>query len=160
MEQAFKKSGYHIVPSELSDLMMALQSGMVNAFYLNPLLAGSGQYFPFAPYMLDLKVSPLLGGIVVSSRIWNRIPADQQQAMLAATVKVAERLAGEARAIENKTMAAMKEHGLKVIEINPELAEEWRLSSREGMEELVGKAFSREIYEIMQRHIQEYRNKK
>ncbi len=160
LEQAFKKAGYHIVPSELSDLMMALQSGMVNAFYLNPLLAGSGQYFPFAPYMLDLKVSPLLGGIVVSSRIWNRIPADQQQAMMAATVRVAAKLAREAEEIDKKTMAAMKEHGLKVTSISQELAEEWRLSSREGMDELIGKAFSREIYEILQRHIQEYRNKK
>lgn len=60
MEQAWKKSGYHIVPNELTNLMEALQSGMVDAFYLPPLVAGSGQYFALAPHMCSLKMAPWL----------------------------------------------------------------------------------------------------
>jgi len=160
LEQAFKKAGYHIVPTELNDLMMALQSGMVNAFYLSPLLAGSGQYFPFAPNMLDLKVSPLLGGIVVSARIWRQIPPEQQKAMLEVSARISSRLVKEADEVEKKTMAAMKEHGLKVVEVNPQIAQSWRESSGEGMEELVGKSFSKEVYDLVLRHLQEYRRNK
>lgn len=79
MEQAWKKAGYHIVPTELKDYMMSLQSGMVEAFYLPPLLAGAGQYFPFAPHMCSLKIAPLVGGMVIVNRIWEKIPESYKQ---------------------------------------------------------------------------------
>ena len=59
---------------------MSLQSGMVEAFYLPPLVAGSGQYFPMAPHMLSLKIAPLVGGMVIVDRIWEKIPAKLQAA--------------------------------------------------------------------------------
>ncbi|UCH97219.1 MAG: TRAP transporter substrate-binding protein DctP, partial [Candidatus Aminicenantes bacterium] len=55
-EEAWKRSGYRVIPGELKDMMMALQSGMVDSFYLHPLLAASGQYFPLAPNMCQLKI--------------------------------------------------------------------------------------------------------
>ncbi len=80
MEQAWKKSGYYIVPTELKDLMMALQSGMVEAFYLPPLIAGSGQYFPLAPHMCTLKIAPLVGGMVIVDRDLGKDPGKRQAA--------------------------------------------------------------------------------
>lgn len=160
MEQAWKKSGYHIVPTELSDLMMALQSGMVDAFYLPPLLAASGQYFGVAPHMCSLKIAPLVGGLVILNRIWEKIPDPQRQTMMAAVNRVSQKLAAETAKLESKALDTMKKNGLVIHEAPADSLGKWKETAEKGMDDLVGGLFSREIYEELQQILQEYRQKK
>ena len=158
MEQAWKKSGYHIVPNDLKDLMMALQSGMVDSFYLPPLLAGSGQYFALAPHMCSIKVAPLFGGIVVSQRIWKRIPAKYKEAMMKVTLRMAKKLNDETKRLEKETIDTMKEHGLIVNDVPADALPKWKAESGKGMDALIGKAFSQEIYEQVKQILEKYRD--
>ena len=159
MEQAWKKSGYHIVPTELKDLMMALQSGMVDAFYLPPLVAGSGQYFPLAPHMCALKIAPLVGGMVIMDRIWEKVPGNFIQPMMDAVDRVTKKLAGETDALEKKALATMKKNGLVIHEAPADSLAKWKEAAAKGMDELIGKIYSREIYEKLQAILKEYRQK-
>ena len=159
MEQAWKKSGYHVIPTELKDLMMALQSGMVEAFYLPPLLAGAGQYFPFAPNMCSLKIAPLVGGMVIVNRIWEKIPEGYKQSMMAAVQKIQVKLGGKTDALEIEALASMKKNGLIIHEVPADSLPQWKEAANKGMDELVGKVFSREIYEKLLQMLQEYRQK-
>jgi len=159
MEQAWKKSGYHIVPTELKDMMMALQSGMIEAFYLPPLLAGAGQYFPFAPHMYSLKITPLVGGMVIVNRIWEKIPESYRQPMLDVVKKIEAKLAGKTDALEKEALTTMKKNGL-IIHIAPaDSLPQWKDAADKGMDELVGKVFSKEIYEKLLEMLKEYRQK-
>lgn len=160
MEQAWKKSGYHIVPNELADLMMALQSGMVDAFYLPPLVAASGQYFAIARHMCSLKIAPLVGGLVIVDRLWEKIPESQRQAMAAAVDRVSRKLAAETDKLEKKAIDTMTKNGLVIHPAPPDSLARWKEASDQGIDELVGKLFSREIYDTLQRILQEYRQKK
>ena len=159
LEQAWKKSGYYIVPTELRDLMMALQSGMVDAFYLPPLVAGSGQYFPFAPHMCSLKIAPLVGGMVIVDRIWEKIPENFKPLMMKAVDRVSAKLAKETTDLEAKAMESMKKNGLIIHEAPADSLAKWKEAADKGMDELVGKIFSKEIYERLQQILQEYRQK-
>lgn len=159
MEQAWKKSGYRIIPTELKDLMMALQSGMVDAFYLPPLVAGSGQYFPLAPHMNALKIAPLVGGMVIMDRIWEKIPDQYKSAMMDVVKKQSEKLDQETAALEKKAMDTMKKNGLVVHEPPADSLAKWKTEAAKGMDELIGKKFSREIYDRLQQILQEYRGK-
>ena len=160
MEQAWKKSDYHIVPTELKDLMMALQSGMVDAFYLPPLVAGSGQYFALAPHMCSLKMAPLVGGLVIMGRIWEKIPENFKQPMMEVVARVSRKLAKETVALETKALDSMKKNGLIIHEAPADSLAKWKEAADKGMDELVGKLFSREIYEKLLQILQEYRQKK
>jgi len=159
MEQAWKKSGYNIVPNDLKDLMMALQSGMVDAFYLPPLVAGSGQYFPLAPHMCSLKIAPLVGGMVIVDKIWERIPENFIQPMLEVVKRVSAKLAGETDSLEKKALDSMKKNGLIIHEAPADSLSKWKEAANKGMDELIGKVFKREIYEKMLQILQEYRMK-
>lgn len=159
MEQAWKKSGYHVVPTELKDLMMSLQSGMVEAFYLPPLLAGAGQYFPFAPHMNSLNIAPLVGGLVIVNRIWDKIPENYKQPMMAAVKKVETTLAGKTDALERDALATMKKNGLIIHAAPADSLPQWQDAANRGMDELVGKVFSREIYEKLLNMLKDYRQK-
>jgi len=159
MEQALKKMGYQVVPNDLKDLMMGLQSGMVDAFYLPPLLAGSGQYFAQAPHMCSLKVAPLLGGLVIVKRIWEKIPESQRLAMLKAVDTISAKLDRETSQLEKEAIASMVKHGLVIHNPSPESIPHWKETAARGMDELVGKAYSREIYEQVYRLLNEFRQK-
>lgn len=159
LEQAWKKSGYLVVPTELSDLMMALQSGMVDAFYLPPLVAASGQYFGVAQHMCSLKIAPLVGGLVIVDRLWERIPENQKKEMMAAVARVSNKLAGETERLEQKAIDTMKKNGLVIHEAPADGLAKWKEAAAKGMDELVGKLFSREIYDRLQEILEEYRRK-
>jgi len=146
-EQAWKKCGYTVIPNSMKDLLMALQSGMVSAFYLPPVMAGSGQYFALAPHMNSLRVAPLLGGIVLSAKVWDQIPESMRPQLVAAAPPIAEKLNKRIVELEVQTLKAMKDNGLVVHDPPADALARWRAVADKGMDELVGKAFSRETYE-------------
>jgi len=159
IEMAWKKSGFHTVPIELKDQMMAIQSGMIEAFYLPPVLAGAAQYFAFAPHMNSLKITPLVGGMVIVNRIWDKIPDSYKPAMKAAVQKVQSKMDKRVAALEVEALATMKKNGLIIHEAPPDSLSQWKEGASKGMDELVGKVFSKEIYEKLLVMLKEYRQK-
>jgi TRAP-type C4-dicarboxylate transport system substrate-binding protein len=157
MEQAWKKSGYHIVPIEMKDMMMGLQSGMVDCFYLPPVFAAAAQYFALTPYMLSQRIAPLVGGIIFPKRVWDRIPDQFKKPMTDAAVKLSKELYVKILKLEKEAVDTMKEHGLKLVEMPPDALQKWREASAKGMDRVVGKAFSKEIYEEMLQHLRDFR---
>lgn len=157
MELAWKKAGFHVVPNELKDLMMGLQSGMVEAFYLPPLVAGSGQYFPLAPNMCSVNVAPIIGGFVISKKLWDKIPEQYRQQLLKVANDMSDRLFIETIKLEKEALTEMKKNGLIINQMPPEIFPQWKAMSDQGLSELLGKAFSKEVFAEMQKHVEEYR---
>lgn len=157
MEQAWKKAGYQIVPTDIKDMLMALQNGMVNACYLPPLVAASGQYFPLVPNMCSLKVAPLLGGVVLSEKTWKKIPDQYKKQMMEVVQKISEELNREIVQLEKEAIEKMKEHKLVINQVPADALPKWKAAVDKGMDVLVGKAFSKEIYDQLIQHLKDYR---
>lgn len=159
ISHAWNKMGYQIIPNDLKDLLMALQSGMVNAFYLPPLIAGSGQFFALAPHMLRLRLAPIIGSLILTEQAWKKIPAQYHEPMIKSIAKFAQGLYQQTAALEKEALKAMQENGLIIHEPPPDAFDRWRAVAAEGMDELVGKAFSKEIYERILALLAEYKQK-
>ena len=58
--------------------MSRLRDSLILALWglLVPLMALANQWFPFTPFMTDLKWAPLTGATVVTERAWNKIPVE------------------------------------------------------------------------------------
>ncbi|MGE5343850.1 MAG: TRAP transporter substrate-binding protein DctP [Candidatus Omnitrophota bacterium] len=160
MEQSWKKSGYHVIPTDLKDLLMALQSGMLDAAYLPALLAASGQYFPLIPNMSPLKVAPLVGGIVVSNQVWAQVPDQYKKEMIAAAQRVAADLFQKTDKLEKDALDMMKKHGLIINKVPPDAPAKWKAETAKGLDELIGKAFSKDVYDKLIQALNEFRKKK
>ena len=159
MEQAWKRAGYHMIPNDLKDMMMALQSGMVNAIYLPPLVAASGQYFALVPNMASVKVAPIYGGIVLSNKIWKRVPENLRAKLLEAGIKISMKLNKEIKELEKNAIETMLNNGLKINKINKENSKKWHLESDKSVKYLKGRAFSKEIYDKVKEYRDEFRKK-
>lgn len=157
VEQVWKKMGFEVVPGDFKDLMVQLQSGMVSAAYLPALLAGSGQYFAVVPHMLSMDLAPLIAGLILSDKAWASIPADLRQPFIAAIDEAAHGLFEEAQALEADAVKMMKENGLIVRVPPPAALEKWRQTAAEGVKDLIGSRFSKEMYDQIVGYIQEFR---
>lgn len=157
MTQAWKKMGFHVVPLPSTSVMSALQSGMVEAFTLTPLTAAAMQWFALAPNMAGLRWAPMVGGIIVSNRTWQRVPADLKPKLLDAIQVVLADLDQESRALEDRALEVMLDNGLQVHPLPPEAEAEWRRVVETGFSLIIGKSFSEAVYDEIRAHLGEYR---
>jgi TRAP-type C4-dicarboxylate transport system substrate-binding protein len=157
IEQVWKKMGYEVVPGDFKDLMVQLQSGMVSAAYLPALLAGAGQYFAVVPHMLSMTLAPLVGSLILSDKAWASIPADLHQPFIAAITEASRGLLEETQGLEADAVKMMKENGLIVHDAPPAALEKWRQMAAEGVSDLIGPRFSKEMYDRIVGYIQEFR---
>lgn len=121
----FKALKFNVVPVSLNELMVSLQSGLVSAFYAPPMAAAAYQWFSQAPFMIDVPIAPVLGGLVISERTWNRIPEEYHFELKNAIEDVAGSFYAESERINNEAMKVMSGHGLEVARLSESQKKDW-----------------------------------
>jgi TRAP-type transport system periplasmic protein len=124
-ERAFKQSGFNAVPMSVKDVVSGLQTGLVEAFGTTPLYALSSQWFGLAPYMVNLKWTPLSGATIMSLAAWSKLSPALQVEFKRVARELGESFKVEVRALEGKAVKAMVDRGLKIHEPTPKEMEEW-----------------------------------
>lgn len=157
--EAWRKLGFSAVPLSVPDLMMGLQSGMIDALYAPPLIAAGYQWFGVANHMCTLRVAPVVGGMILSERAWARVPQRYRAELLEAVNRIGEQYYQETKALEEEALRVMLDHGLQLNEVSPRQQALWEEQMAEGFELVVGKSFSRETYQLITRHLDEYRSR-
>jgi TRAP-type C4-dicarboxylate transport system substrate-binding protein len=158
MEQVLKTMGFRVIPLTQPQVMSGLQTGMVEAFYAPPLLAAAQQWFALAPNMLNLKITPVVGGLIISNRTWARIPEEYHEEFKEAAKRILLSLNEDILEMEKQALTIMKEHGLVIHEPSRKVIEQWTILARESFSRLAGVTFSREIYEEFLSYLKEYRS--
>jgi len=157
-EELLKQSGFQPLPLAVTDLLSSLQTGMVDAFGAPPVAALSFQWFSQTPNMADLKWQPLPGATVVSAKVWGEIPAGLRPQLEQAAADAGARLQARIDALSEQAVQAMRERGLSVTHVTPELEGRWQALVREkGLPAFVGTRFSREIFEAVQETLRTHR---
>jgi TRAP-type C4-dicarboxylate transport system substrate-binding protein len=123
--QAFRIMGYRPIAMPQPELLQSLNSGLVDAFYTSPLVAASYQWFALAPNMLDLRVAPFLGAIVITDTAWRRIPSGIRDQLLESAQAIADQIEAEVLELEEEAVTMMQQYGLHVQEVSPETEQRW-----------------------------------
>jgi len=148
--QVWKDMGFHPIPLNVTDLMSSLQSGMVDAFSTTPLSAASNQWFGLATHMCDLKWAPLIAGIVVSKKTWDRIPADLRPKCLESAQKAGAAMEAEVADADRSAIDIMKQNGLRVHNVPADAEAEWQAAVTKGTPRLFGSSINKSTYEAIQ----------
>ena len=161
LAEAFKKMGFDVIAIDTPDMLMGLQSGMVDSCYASPMMAASYQWFGIAGNMLDINVSPLLGGIVITERAWRRIPDQYKEEFIAAAKEMAVNFNSEALKIENEALDTMLRNNLIVNQPQNGTRDNWRALLGEDFSALVGDdgIISRESYDEVAAMLEEFRSR-
>ena len=153
----WKKGGFQPVPLETADIVPMLDTGLINCVSLPPFAALATQIYGRAPHMLELKWAPLTGGLVIRKQVWDKIPAEAKESLLksAAEAGRANRIA--ARAESEKSVVAMKEKGLIIHPVTPEMELDWRKAAATFYPKIKGTLVPPDIFDEVERALTEFR---
>jgi TRAP-type transport system periplasmic protein len=124
-QEIMKSLGYTPVPLETSDILPAIQTGMINVVPSTPYFALASQIYMTAPNMLEINWAPIVGALVVTSKAWGEMSPEVQAALRSASDKAGVQMRSKARQEVNEAVDAMAKRGLKINRPTPEQMHEW-----------------------------------
>ena len=159
-EEIYNEAGMNPVPLGTSDILMGLQTGLIDAVPMPPFFALASQVYRPAPYMLALNWTPLVGALVVKKDVWDRIPDTVRDQLLAAARQAGAEIHEAGRREGDEAVETMMTRwNLQVHPVEPggELEAEWRTRAEAAYPSIRGGIVPAEIFDEVQRLVQEYR---
>ena len=148
-EQVYKKAGYNPVPLATTDILSALQTGLISTIPQPPIYALAQQSFGIADHMLDLKWGVLMAGIVVDMKTWKRIPNKHHEDLLSIARTIQAKYADSNSDADIKALEAMKQYGLKVHTPSEDERDLWFQEVERVSYYLRGKVIPETIYDTV-----------
>jgi TRAP-type C4-dicarboxylate transport system substrate-binding protein len=161
MSQAiFKEAGVAAIPLSIPDVLVGLQTGMVEVVYAPPTGAISLQWFTRIKYITDIPLTYIGGGLVVRKDIFKKLPQSTQDVI----IEVFQRQLGQLKAItrqENQeAIQIMEKQGVQLVTPPQDQVTEFKRLSDNAITQLVGHAFSKKVLEDVTTHLETYRQGK
>ncbi|MCB9543313.1 MAG: TRAP transporter substrate-binding protein DctP [Myxococcales bacterium] len=138
--EVWKKGGFKPVPLPVTEITTALQTGLIEAVPTTPQGTLMMQWHKYAKYMSDFAWSPLVGGLVIDAKTWEKIDEGQRAALLAAARRAGDKLRAEVRANDRTAVEEMVKRGLVLTPMTPEALAKWRVMV-EGMRDALRGAY-------------------
>jgi TRAP-type C4-dicarboxylate transport system substrate-binding protein len=152
-----KSLGYQPVALEVSDILPALQTGMVSMVPSTPFWALTLQFHKHAPYMLELDWAPMVGAIIVTRKGWDEMSPAGRAALRRAAAEAELELRALSRREHQESVEAMKKRGLKVQALTPEAEAQWRRAAEQMYPLVRGNMVPAEFFDQVQGLLREYR---
>ena len=157
-QQAIMKSlGYTPVPLETTDILPAIQTGMINVVPSTPYFALASQVYNSAPHMLEINWAPIVGALVVTRKAWDNMSPSVQQAVRAASEKAGAQIRIKARQEVEEAVDAMKKRGLTVHKPNTEQMKEWNDLAEKLYPRIRGTMVPAETFDEVMGHVKTFR---
>jgi TRAP-type C4-dicarboxylate transport system substrate-binding protein len=115
--QWYIKNGFSPVALAPTDMLTSLQTGMIDTIPSTPLAALAFQWYRQTPYMLDVKLGPLAGATVITTRAWEQIPAADRALLLQHATRLDQRLRIDVPKQDDQSIVEMEKRGLKVMRV-------------------------------------------
>jgi TRAP-type C4-dicarboxylate transport system substrate-binding protein len=151
MVQWYKSNGFNPVPLNFNDIpaQLKLRTGMIDAAPSPPQGALLLQFFRDAPYMLQLRVAPLIGATVMTDKAWAAISPEDRAKMLDAAQTIEKKLMTDAPKIDADSVAAMKSRGLTVTDLDPKTAAEFHAAADQMLKSMRGNMIPADVFDLV-----------
>ena len=137
-ERLWQDLGFNTISLSSIDILPALQTGMITAFQAPPLMALANQWFPFTPYMTDLRWAPLTGATIITEKAWQKIPARFRQELAQIVHEEAPNLQKDVRDLEQQAKDAMVKRGLRIVAVDQAAMDAWLEAVKAGYPQIRG----------------------
>jgi TRAP-type C4-dicarboxylate transport system substrate-binding protein len=158
----FTASNIAPVPLPITEVFTSLSTGLIDTVIAPPLGAIALQWFTKTPYMTEVPMADGIGGLVVSSKFFNRLPKDLQEMLLRTGNEASEKLLLETRKDNEKSLGVLKQNGVTFTLGWKDIKEADVISIRDRAAADLAKSgyIPAEVYDHARKALAEYREKK
>jgi len=157
LNQIFKSMGFQMVPAAQDDLLIAMNSPMVDAIYQSPIAVGGAQLFGVAKNMASLNLAPFMGAIILNKRAWNSIPEKYKPRLIEAAKKEERELDKIVRRFEVDMIKTMGTYGLTVNQLTPAQEQIWYDDAEKVMPNMMSTFSDKNLFTRIQNLLNEHR---
>jgi TRAP-type C4-dicarboxylate transport system substrate-binding protein len=162
--ELWKANGFKPVSLAATDILMGLQTGLIDAVPTTPLYALWNQSFALAKYMNDVKWAPLVGATLVSKAAWEKIPAAQRDLMAKEARDAGFEMRTSIRGMGDTAIRTMTEGQvgkrqtkLTVVHADDAALADWRKETEAVYPKIRGKIVPADLFDQAQRLRDEFR---
>jgi TRAP-type C4-dicarboxylate transport system substrate-binding protein len=143
----FKELGINPIPLSIPDILMALQTGMIDTVYASPLAAISMQWFTKVSYMTDVPLAYSVGAVVFQKSALEKIPAARRGTVEEVFKRHLEPLKNRVRSENEKAIQVLMSKGIKRVTPSPKAVKEFQAACARGIDTLGEDQFSKKTLE-------------
>jgi len=153
----FDEAGVKAIPLTIPDVLVGLQTGLVEVVYAPPTGAISLQWFTKIKYLTDVPLIYLAGGVIVKKDIFKQIPQPSQNFILESFEQRQDQLKTVTRNENRDAMKVMVKNGVKIITPSKDQIEEYKRLSNRAMGHISGQTFSKKVLDEVTSLLESYR---
>lgn len=153
----FDEAGISAIPLSIPDVLVGLQTGLVDVVYAPPQGAIALQWFTRVKYFLDVPLLYLVGGIVVSKKAFQELSPAQRTVLLESSLTHMRRLKEIIRKENQEAVRVMEKHGVKLLSPARDQVKEFKKLSDKALQRPAAQSFSREVLEEALAHLEAFR---
>jgi TRAP-type C4-dicarboxylate transport system substrate-binding protein len=146
------------IPLSITDVLAGLQTGLINAVAVPPIVALALQWHNHVDYMMNLPLIYIYSIMAVDEKTFSKISAADQKIVLTVMNALYEKIDAENRIDNQKGYDALVAQGIKVIEPDASDIPAWRILADQSVTDLVESGqITRESLELYEGLLMEFR---
>ena len=138
----FSEAGVSGVPLAITDVLVGLQTGLVEVVYAPPSVAIALQWFTRIKYLTEVPLNYMLGGLVVKKDAFDKISPQHQVVVKGIFERHMNRLREIIRSENQEALAVMQKQGVTVLAPEKNTVADFKAVSEKAMQQEEGHKFS------------------
>jgi TRAP-type C4-dicarboxylate transport system substrate-binding protein len=138
----FEEAGVIGVPLSITDVLVGLQTGLVEVVYVPPSVAVALQWFTRIKYITDAPLNYMLGGLVAKKEAFDKIDPQHQSVVKEVFQRHMARLKEIIRAENQEALTVMQKQGIKLISPGKAQIADYKAISEKAMQKESGHKYS------------------
>jgi TRAP-type C4-dicarboxylate transport system substrate-binding protein len=156
----FDAAGISAIPLSVPDVLVGLQTGLVDVVYAPPTGAISLQWFTKIKYINDVPLIYLIGGVIIKKTVFEQLSPAHREVALDCFPRQMAQLKLKIRQQNQEALKVMTEHGAKLITPAKEQIDEFKKVTDTAMQNMGDKSFSKKVRDDVTAYLEEYRQGK
>jgi TRAP-type transport system periplasmic protein len=157
LQAIMEKVGVSTVAISAPDVLMALQTNLIEVVYNSPYYALITQWYTQIKYLTDAPISYVGGVLVVDKKFFAKIPGPLQETARKVCARYLQRLSEQTRKDNADALEIIYKRGVKKITLDVTQLKGFKDLSDNAMADLGPKQFPMATYKKIQTELAEYR---
>ncbi|NIQ01725.1 MAG: ABC transporter substrate-binding protein [Nitrospinaceae bacterium] len=158
VQETYIRMGVSPHPLSVTDVLLSLQTGVVDTVYASPMGALALQWFTKVEYMSELRMAYATGAVLMTQRSFKRLSPENQKKVKNISKQYLKQLVKKIQQDNHQAITLMKQNGLKSAPL-PDKAElqKFYAVGQQVQDKMNGKLFGQSVLDRIHGHLKTIR---